>query len=313
MGKVRDLGVSPALDDDLVRYIRITNLAAVYLSGMVFPYIFILYFIQVRTLAVCVVLLLLAYVLVCILNARRHFDLSRYCLLGSINVAVFLYVVFLGKGVGLEQAFFFTLISPFMLFPVREFRKISLCIAMPVIFWTLLQLPLGLGETTRLPSGYVTIFRTCYTITIAMLLVSCTFLIYLSHQKSLALLRVARDAAERSSRAKGEFLATMSHEIRTPMNGLLGSIQLLGMEPLSTKQKSFLELAQSCGNLLLTIINDILDFSKIESGKLELENVDIDLRAILTEILDMHRLDAGKRVLELSLEMDPACPAKVLG
>ncbi|MDQ3002429.1 MAG: ATP-binding protein, partial [Fibrobacterota bacterium] len=49
------------------------------------------------------------------------------------------------------------------------------------------------------------------------------------------------------------------------------------------------------------------------SGKLELENVDIDLRAILTEILDMHRLDAGKRVLELSLEMDPACPAKVLG
>jgi signal transduction histidine kinase len=313
LGKIRDLGVSPALDADLARYVRTSNLASLYLSGMAFPYIFIFSFLNVPVPGACVILLMLAYVLVWYLNIRRRFDLSRYFLLGSVNVAVFLYVHFMGKGIGLEQAFLFTLIAPFMLFPVREFPKIALCIAMPVFFWILLRLPLGLGDTVRLPSRFIGIFQICYTITIAMLLTACTFLIYLSHQKSLVLLRIAKDAAERSNRAKGEFLATMSHEIRTPMNGLLGSIQLLGMEPLSAKQKSYLELAQSCGDLLLTIINDILDFSKIESGKLEMENVEMNLHVILAEILDMHRLDAGKRGLDLSLEMDPACPSNVLG
>ena len=33
----------------------------------------------------------------------------------------------------------------------------------------------------------------------------------------------------------------------------------------------------------MTVINDILDFSKIEAGKLELEDLDFDLRQLVEE------------------------------
>ncbi|MDB5051170.1 MAG: response regulator [Fibrobacteres bacterium] len=311
--RIRDLGITPGMDDELARHIRITNLSALYYFGMAFPYLFILDFLGVHGLAACVWILLMAYVLTLVLNKYHHYDFSRFNLMGSINVAVFIYTLFLGKSVGIVHAYYLTLIAPFTLFHIREVGKIAICVAMPIGFWALLNGPFGLGETSPFSPHYVHIFYLCITATVAIMIVCCTFLIYLSHQKSLAMLRVAKESAEQSNRAKGEFLATMSHEIRTPMNGLLGSIQLLGMDPLSPKQKSYVELAQSCGDLLLTIINDILDFSKIESGKLELESVEINLSAILKEILDMHRMEADKKGLSLSLSLDKDCPSLVRG
>ena len=39
------------------------------------------------------------------------------------------------------------------------------------------------------------------------------------------------------------------------------------------------------GTHLLSLINEVLDFSRIESGKEELEETDVDLRALLTDCL----------------------------
>ena len=90
-------------------------------------------------------------------------------------------------------------------------------------------------------------------------------------------------AAEAANKAKSEFLANMSHEIRTPMNGVMGMQELLRGTPLTPEQREYLGSAQESSASLLSILDAILDLSKIEAGRLELERVTFEIRAVVEE------------------------------
>jgi len=126
-------------------------------------------------------------------------------------------------------------------------------------------------------------------------------------------LQRAKDAAEQASQAKGAFLAMVSHEIRTPMNGVLGTLELLRDSEMEEDQHEMVTTAYSSAAALLRIIDDVLDFSKIESGKLNLENIEFDLRRLVREVADLWRKTTEQKGIDISWQVADNLPDKVVG
>lgn len=56
---------------------------------------------------------------------------------------------------------------------------------------------------------------------------------------------------------------------------------------LDVTQQDYVRTAQASGKALVSLINEVLDQAKIESGKLELEELQFDLQAILDDVLSL--------------------------
>ena len=111
-------------------------------------------------------------------------------------------------------------------------------------------------------------------------------------------------AAEAASRAKSTFLSNMSHDIRTPMNAIIG-FTTLAVSNIDNQErvKDYLTKTLSSSRHLLALINDILDMSRIESGKLHLEETEVNLAEMLHDIKTIVSGQIYAKQLELYMDV----------
>ena len=111
-------------------------------------------------------------------------------------------------------------------------------------------------------------------------------------------------AAETANRAKSTFLSNMSHDIRTPMNAIIGFTTLALSNINDTERvKDYLAKTLASSNHLLSLINDVLDMSRIESGKIHLEEVEVNLSDVLHDLKTIVSGQIYAKQLELYMDV----------
>ncbi len=126
-------------------------------------------------------------------------------------------------------------------------------------------------------------------------------------------LQLAKEKAEKASKARAEFLSTVSHELRTPLNAINGITHLLLEENPKESQLNYLTSLKFSGNYLLTFINEILEINRIESSTIETENINFNLKLLLGNIQHSLKELATINNNAFTIEVDPSIPDFLVG
>ena len=125
--------------------------------------------------------------------------------------------------------------------------------------------------------------------------------------------RQATIQAQQGLKAKTEFLSTMSHEIRTPLNAVIGMTHLLLRSDPRPDQEEDLGVLLFSANNLLSIVNNILDYNKIEEGKINFEQIPMDLAGIAHNIVAGLKNAADEKAIGLKAQVDHRLDVMLMG
>ncbi len=120
-------------------------------------------------------------------------------------------------------------------------------------------------------------------------------------------LQIAKDAAETASKSKSQFFATMSRELRKPITAIMNSSNaLIEQAHGELGAPQYMDHARNIRNgssHLLGIISYALDMAEAESGKLALNETEVDISALVSTavrvVQQTHRAEHRKIGLDL--------------
>ena len=123
----------------------------------------------------------------------------------------------------------------------------------------------------------------------------------------------SKEQEEEAVVAKTQFLSTMSHEIRTPLNAIINTINLLISEKPRGDQLEDIDVLKFSAENLLQLINEILDFSKIDNGKIEFEEIDFNIRKLISGIKQSLQYGMVKNGNSLDFYIEEKVPDFLVG
>jgi signal transduction histidine kinase len=116
-----------------------------------------------------------------------------------------------------------------------------------------------------------------------------------------------RQAAERKSHAKDEFLAMLGHELRNPLSAISSAGALIGLPAAGpeviARAKSIIQ-RQSAH--LSRIVDDLLDLSRAMSGKILLAKKPLEISALVSSCLDTFRATGRTSSYQLNVDLTPS-------
>lgn len=156
--------------------------------------------------------------------------------------------------------------------------------------------------------------------TLAGLTILTSHLLWQSGSQSVNARRRAIQEAERrrleaesAAGAKSQFVAMISHELRTPISAILAGAEAIERSARGDAAASHAALIAESGRMMRTLLNDLLDLSKMEAGRIEIETIAFDPRAMVADTAAFWSSEAQKKGLKLRLTGEQALPAQAGG
>jgi signal transduction histidine kinase/ActR/RegA family two-component response regulator len=125
-------------------------------------------------------------------------------------------------------------------------------------------------------------------------------------------LQEAREKTIELSQIKSTFISNISHDMRTPLSGLISVAELLFDSPLDDEQRKLMEILHASAAGLLNLLNDVHDLTKIEAGRIQLENIPVNLMYLVQDAGRTMAVSAFAKSLALKVNLDYRLPELVL-
>jgi signal transduction histidine kinase/CheY-like chemotaxis protein len=136
--------------------------------------------------------------------------------------------------------------------------------------------------------------------------------VYLAERSARADAERRRAEAESAVAAKSAFVAMVSHELRTPISAILaGATELERVS--DGVGRAHARLISDAGAMMRTLLNDLLDLAKLDAGRMAVESLTYDFRALVADQLRFWRAEARNQGLALRLNGAASAPRWVQG
>ena len=126
-------------------------------------------------------------------------------------------------------------------------------------------------------------------------------------------LEYAKNQAEKSNKAKTDFLSSMSHEIRTPLNAIVGLSQMIKeSDDINRIHEDSNDIIVASQNLQ-EIVDGILDINKLEANEMEINEVNYNPKQEFDNLVKLMKIRIGEKPLELRTIFPDTLPKTLYG
>lgn len=126
-------------------------------------------------------------------------------------------------------------------------------------------------------------------------------------------LSLAKQQAEKSSKAKSEFLASMSHELRTPLNAIVRLSSLIkGEENIDDIYRDADDILKASNNLL-ELVDGILNINMLDASNIDLEEKEYNPKDLFDSLSKITKMRIGSKSIELKYSYSDSIPTTLIG
>jgi len=331
-------GVTEQVPKDEERYIRFTNLEAVFtVFGAAFYVVYSLYAGN-YLLSLCQGAVTIGALMALLLNHKAHYKAARMIFLLSVNSVILVNACFIGHQSGVHEFYYISYTIPFLLFNVRDYKYIITGVAMAVLGFNVYQHIYPYFTAYNFDAATQAIVFQINTWTIFVLFGSAVYVLtYFNYQTEKKLESAAEQLAnankemeksnmqleainkklelqavelKRSNEDLEQFGYIISHDLKAPVRNISSFMNLLMKQygegtPKGTRE--LVEMSKQSSDRLIRQIDDMLSYCRVDRNLPPVAPVDIN------HMVQTIKMELNPKIKEVNAEVTVEGDLPVIG